>query len=365
MRFPEEFRTSLNPPPAMSVLDFPKPVTQRDIAHALGVSVATVSLALRNRPVLSESRRREIQQFAVRAGYRLDAAAAELSGRKKSPANHAITESIAWVTLQRSGETSTVHRRLDDCRVGAEAAAKNLGYRLEEFELGADLTTARLHQILRARGIRCILLSPQSEVLDWKDFPWACYSVAKFGQSELLPAFHRVSPDHVGNVVKAFRAILSRGYRRIGFLTRETGVADCEGHLIEAGFLTAQRLVEEEARIPLCLVKGPCEAAPIATWVEKHRVEAVLSDLSETPVLLKKAGLRFPEDLGLAMLDVGGLPFFSGIHPHPEEIGKTGVHLLHSLLTDNERGTTETPRQLLVNGIWVDGSSLPEHRAFV
>lgn len=349
----------------MSVLDFSKPITQRDIARALGVSVATVSLALRNRPVLSESTRREIQEFAIRAGYRLDVAAAELSGRKKSPANHAITESIAWVTLRSSGETSTVHRRLDDCRAGAEIAAKNLGYRLEEFELGPGLTPARLHQILRARGIRCILLSPKSEVLDWKDFPWACYAVARFGQSELLSAFHSVSSDHVGNVVKAFRAILSRGYRRIGFLTRETGVADCEGHLIEAGFLTAQRLVEEESRLPLCVVRNPYEAASITTWVKKHRVEAILSDLSEAPVLLKKAGLRVPQDLGLAMLKVGGLPFFSGIHPHPEEIGKTGVHLLHSLVTDNVRGITEAPRQLLVNGIWVDGSSLPERQAFV
>jgi LacI family transcriptional regulator len=343
----------------MSVLDFSKPVTQRDIARALGVSVATVSLALRNRPVLAESTRREIQEFAVRAGYRLDEAAAELSGRKRSPTNPAITENIAWVTTSAE-ETLISRESLDDCRAGAETAAKNLGYRLEEFELSPGINPARLHQILRARGIRCMLLSSQSEALDWMDFPWECYSVARFGQSMLLPNFHSVSPDHVGNAMKAFRTILSRGYRRIGFLSHDTSMEDCGSRWIEAGFLAAQRFVEEENRIPIHLIpEGSNQAGSIAKWVKKHRVEVILTDLSEAPVLLENAGLRAPEDIGLAMMNVRGLPIFSGINPHPEEIGKAGVHLLHSLITDNERGTTETPRQLLVNGAWTDGPSLP------
>lgn len=343
----------------MSLLDLSKPVTQRDIARALGVSVATVSLALRNRPVLSESTRREIQKFAVRAGYRLDEAAAELSGRKRSPTNPAITENIAWVTTSPE-ETLISRGSPDECRAGAETAAKTLGYRLEEFERGSRINPARLHQILRARGIRCMLLSPQSENADWMDFPWECYSVARFGQSMLPPYFHSVSPDHVGNAMKAFQSILSRGYRRIGFLTHDTGTKDCEGRLIEAAFLTAQRFVEEENRIPTHLIpEGSNQAGSIVKWVKKHRVEAILTDLSEAPVLLENAGLRAPEDIGLAMMDVYGLPIFSGINPHPEEIGKAGVHLLHSLIIDNERGTTETPRQLLVNGAWTDGSSLP------
>jgi len=176
----------------------------------------------------------------------------------------------------------------------------------------------------------------------------------------LPPYFHSVSPDHVGNAMKAFQSILSRGYRRIGFLTHDTGTKDCEGRLIEAAFLTAQRFVEEENRIPTHLIpEGSNQAGSIVKWVKKHRVEAILTDLSEAPVLLENAGLRAPEDIGLAMMDVYGLPIFSGINPHPEEIGKAGVHLLHSLIIDNERGTTETPRQLLVNGAWTDGSSLP------
>lgn len=345
---------------AMSVLDLPKPITQRDIARALGVSVATVSLALRNRPVLSESRRREIQAFAVRAGYRLDTAAAELSGRKKCSTHTAITENIAWITA--SPEATGIRPGwFNDCLTGVEATVKNLGYGLEKFGLGPDINPTRLHQILRARGIRGMLLSPQVEALDWRNFPWECYSVARLGQSMRFPAFHSVSPDHVGNAMKAFRAILSQGYRRIGFLTREPGMEGCEACLCEAGFLTAQRFVDAPHRIPVHVISESSGAAEtLAQWAKEHRVEAILTDLHEAPVLLKNAGLRIPEDIGLAMMNVDGPSPFAGINPHPGEVGKSGVHLLHSLISDNESGTTETPRQLLVNGAWVDGPSLPE-----
>ena len=347
----------------MSVFELPKPITQRDIARALGVSVATVSLALRNRPVLAESTRREIQEFAIQAGYRPDEAAAELSGRKKCSAHLAVTENIAWITTS-SGETAVSPGWLGDCLSGAETAAKNLGYRLEEFELGSGLNPARLHQILRARGIRGMLLSPQSEVLDWRNFPWECYSVAKLGHSAHHPTFHGVSPDYVGNSMKAFRAILSKGYRRIGFFTRETGIEDCEGCLTEAGFVAAQRLVEAENRIPVCVIpKGSDEAETLTRWVKKHRVEAVLTDLREAPVLLQNAGLRVPEDIGWAITNLANLSPSAGIDPHHVEIGKSGVHLLHSLISENERGTTEAPRQLLVNGAWTEGDSLSERRA--
>ena len=40
------------------------PMTMKDIARELGISVATVSRALKDSPRISEQRRREIQQYA-------------------------------------------------------------------------------------------------------------------------------------------------------------------------------------------------------------------------------------------------------------------------------------------------------------
>ena len=46
--------------------------TQRDLAAACGVSVATVSLALRGHPRISAERRAAIVSAAEELGYRLD-----------------------------------------------------------------------------------------------------------------------------------------------------------------------------------------------------------------------------------------------------------------------------------------------------
>lgn len=40
------------------------PITMKDIARDLGVSVATVSRALKDSPRISEAKRREIQEYA-------------------------------------------------------------------------------------------------------------------------------------------------------------------------------------------------------------------------------------------------------------------------------------------------------------
>ena len=81
-------------------------VTQRDIARVLGVSNATVSLALRDSGSLTRERCEEVQVAAKRMGYRPNANAATRSSKQ-----------------------------LDACRKGADEAARKLGYVLEEIRI--------------------------------------------------------------------------------------------------------------------------------------------------------------------------------------------------------------------------------------
>jgi LacI family transcriptional regulator len=234
---------------------------------------------------------------------------------------------------------------------------------LEEFRLESGLHPHRLHEILQARGIRGILLPPQREAPHWGNFPWDCYSVVRFGPSIRYPACHLVSSDQVGNAMRAFGMIRSKGYRRIGFLTNEAETVFRGGHLFEAGFLLAQRLVDEAERVPICVVTdthSPAGVDKMVEWLEEQRVEAIFTDIAEMPALLDSLGLRVPEDIGLAVTNVADIAVPAGIHQHPMEIGKVGTLLLHSLITNNERGIPAIFRQVLVDGAWVDGASLPD-----
>lgn len=337
-------------------------ITQRDIARALGVSNATVSLALRDSNRLTPERRAEIQSAAQRMGYRPNPAATELSRHKKNSTVSPTHAAIAWINAWQPAEKLRSYRQFDLYWKGAEEAARKLGYHLEEFRMDAGVSPERLHRILEARGIRGILLPPQFPHPDWKGFPWQNYSIVRFGRSLRSPACHVVSSDHVANAMSAFARMRGLGYQRVGLVTHEEALAWRAGHLSEAGFLMAQRTVPERERMPICTVgelSTGSRAGLVAKWIKKHRIDAILTDSSQCCAILAKAGLRAPDDIGLACTNTLDIPIPAGIDQNPAEIGRLAFLTLSSLLTDRAEGIPAVFRQSLVEGSWIDGPSLP------
>jgi LacI family transcriptional regulator len=336
-------------------------VSLRDLAKELGVSHVTVSLALRNHPRISEAMRRKIQETAERHGYRPDPMLAALANYRKSKSEHPITSAIAWINAWPDPAELRKHREFDLYWQGAFAAAEKFGYRIEEFQIGKNLAPQRLHQILSTRGIRGLMLPPQKAQPDWGDFPWGEYSVVRFGRSLKYPRSHLVTADQVANTILAFEKMRERGYRRIGFVTDEND-QQRSGHLFEAGYLVAQRSVDESERIPIFTAGGlppGQQFLAMANWIRANKVDAIFTDRAEVPKVLKKAGISVPGDVGLAVTTVLDTGVDTGIDQHPEEIGRVGFLLLASLINDGSRGVPPIFRQILVEGSWVDGESLP------
>jgi LacI family transcriptional regulator len=174
-----------------------------------------------------------------------------------------------------------------------------------------------------------------------------------------------VTADQTENAAMAFEKIMERGYRRIGFVTREAPMrANC--HLSEAGYLIAQRAVDEKLRLPVCSLAGTKGAAMerrLVSWVKNHRPDAIFTDIPALPGLLVKVGLQVPDDIAVAATTVMDSGIDAGINPQPEEIGRVGVLLLGSMIQEGALGLPPIFRQILVEGSWVDGASLPDRRA--
>ena len=66
-----------------------------------------------------------------------------------------------------------------------------------------------------------------------------------------------------------------------------------------------------------------------------------------------------PEDIGLAAFSVLDGNADAGIYQNSEEIGRAAVQLLISLIHHNEHGVPEVCREVLAEGQWQDGSTLP------
>ena len=344
------------------------PISQRDIARLLGISQATVSMALKNSDRLSEKLREEVKQKAEELGYRPDPMLSVLSHYRKGKSNRPIQAVIGWINAWQKPEKLREFIEFDYYWKGASAVAKQYGYRLEEFRLNQECTPQRLHQILSTRGIRGLLLPPhpttqqnQRQHPEWEAFPWSEYSIIRFGRSLQYPPSNLVTADQAANTILAFMEIRKRGYRRIGFVTDEKVMWQI-GHMFESGFLSVQRMVDESERVPVFVtehVPTVDRKKALALWIKKNKVDAILTNLHETPTMLEEIGVKVPDDIGLAGTTVHDISVDAGIDQHPEEIGRAAMVMLNSLINDCERGVPKIFRQLLVEGAWVDGASLP------
>jgi DNA-binding LacI/PurR family transcriptional regulator len=336
-------------------------ISIRDLAKILGVSHATVSLALRGSPRISKEVRERICQEAEKRGYRPDPMLAALSQYRRDKLSHPITASIAWINAWLNPSELRGYREFDEYWRGASEAATKFGYRLEEFQLGKHCSPERLHQILTARGIRGILLPPQAPHPDWRGFPWLHYAVVRFGRSLKEPPCHVVTADQVANTVLAIEKIRERGYKRIGFVDNDLLTVK-RGHQFQAGFLLSQVDLDESEKIPVLNFSGttPSDRVKLLDkWLRKNRIDAIFTGFAELPGYLQKLDVRIPEDVAIASTTILDAGITAGIDQHPFEIGRVGFLMLNSLINDGAFGVPSIFRQILVEGSWVDGDSLP------
>ena len=342
----------------------PHIVTLRDIALKLGISHTTVSRALHNSPFISEARRKEIQKAAKKIGYVPNAMAVGLGKQRQSSGTHAVAAGLAWLNCWPAPARLRQFKEFDFYWRGAAEAASKAGYHLEEFAC-ASLSLKRLEKIFEARNIRGVLVPPiwmgTSYPAGWDDFPWGRFSVVRFGYSCQSPAFHVVAGAQMNNACMAIRKMAEKGYRRIGYVGY-TGITD-PWTRFHAGYLLAQNALPLSLRMPILSLPRegelPETQALIAAWIKEYRPEAILTDIAHLSSMIEKVGYRVPADIGVACTSVLDGGTNAGIDQNSEEIGRTAVHTLISLLTLQERGVPEDYREVLIQGRWVDGSMMP------
>ena len=333
-------------------------VTLRDIAKVFGVTPVTVSLAMRNSPRISESLRLKIQDKAREMSYRPDPMLAALANYRKSNLKTHIGAELAWINCWPNPKNLRAHKEFDLYWCGAFAEAEKCGYRLEEFDYNAVLSPARLEQILHARNIQGILLQPPGTGYKpvWQDFHWNNFSVVRFGYAIKNHRAHIVTSDQLANGLMACENIRRLGYRRIGLVTGAHSVVRFAAgyfyHQMQSGAAQFHSLILHET-------SREEDKRALAKWLKTHRPDAIFTDIGQLRYLLAELGVRVPQDIGLAACSTLDGNVDAGIYQNSEEIGRAAVQLLISLTHHNELGIPRICREVLVEGSWVDGSSLP------
>lgn len=334
-------------------------ITQAAVAKALGLAQSTVSMALRNHPSISEARREEIKAAARDMGYHPNHTAASLARLKGKTDRKGVQASIAWFNAWAKPQRLRQYREFDLYWEGASAAANELGYRIDEYVVNETPLTATTERLLRARGVEGILLSPGPLPAGWEAFNWTDFSVIRFcgPAHETEAAFRSVTSNQLGNTLLAMNRIREKGYKRIGFVGIEG-----KNRLFGAGFYWGLREVPDENKLPILFLREGAEdqwQGHFEDWLRQAKPDAILTEVSLLPELLARAGRRFPEEIGLAALNVLDCPIDAGIFQNPHEVGYTAMSMLASLIETRSRGIPKNPSQLLIDGTWMDGLSLP------
>jgi len=343
------------------------PVTQSDIARALGIADSTVSRALKNNPKIPLEHRKQIQEMAERMGYRMNPMASALAQWKQNLGAPTIQASMAWLNVWPDPKKLYQAREFSGYWHGAQAAAEKLGYRVEEFTVNESLPLPRLQSILEARGITGILLPPHPFPPAWGGFDWRKFSIVRYGRSCTSPNSHLVTNNQMQSATLALESIRARGYTRVGFVTGQWSTR--RGGLLLAGAMLHQSSLPKKRQVPSLILNEEPVLPPgrhhekclteLADWMKKHRPEAIFTDVRNFRKMLLEIGYRVPHDVAIAAHSTLDGDADAGIDQHAEEIGRVGVLVLVSLVNSLDLGIPPIPREILISGSWVDGDTLP------
>jgi DNA-binding LacI/PurR family transcriptional regulator len=344
-------------------------VTQREIAIKAGVGRTAVSLALKDHPKISKPTKARILKVAKSLGYVPDPMLSALAAYRTQKRTRAYQGSLVWLANATDDFKWRQASHYLGYYEGAKERAAFHGYQLEEFTLEAGaISPTRVGSILRARNVNGILLCPQGKPDMDMAFPWDGFAVVTFGYSLRSPLLNTVASAHFLNTRNTLRRLLAQGYCRVGLLIDRRLDERC-GSNICAGFLIEQELNKNLTRIPPLLdydstpEHRAAYATLLASYVRQHKLDAIVTADYSILGVLHDAGLRVPEDIGVAGISLSSRESkLAGIVEDCAKIGAIAVDKLVGMVQRGEYGVPPMPIRTHLEGTWHDGETLkPRH----
>jgi len=345
-------------------------VQLRDIAAKAGVTRMAVSLALRGRPGVSDKTRQHILRIAEELGYKPDPEVAKLLARIRRRTPASATSCLALLT---SGPTPEEWKKSLTERMyveGALARAKEYGYRVEEFWLGQPgISPNRLSNIMWNRGIEGVIVAPLQEKLsDGKSrriqLDFSLFSLVEISETIDWPDLDRSMHDQYTSMLKCLDELAQLNYRRVGLVLEEALDLRVNGKWT-AAFLRYRDQMRG-LKMPPPLLLPHADNAAFKRWRERHQPDAVISVDRFALRMIEHLGLRYPDEIGYASLDVDGdsrtHPGLSGINQNSTIVGAAAVDLLVGAIHRGQKGIPEHPVRTEIEGTWIAGRSTKRQR---
>lgn len=349
----------------------PSPLVRlADIAAKAGVTKATVSMALRNHLRISEKQRVRIQLIATEMGWRNNALLGQLMHELRRSRTRPYVAPLALINVSRDANIRRNISIVMDRYNGVEQRAEQLGYSIDHFWLyEAGMTPDRLARIFRSRGIQGVIIHghEQEESMEALAPVWEQFSCVTVGSRIVHPALNFVSNDQYSTALRACERLRALGYARIG-LVMDRWLDNKLEHRFVGGLRSRPEI---GASIPVLYLENTylkrniaAEKRAFLRWRGEHQPDACISISAHLVEWLRNAGLRVPEDIGFAILD---LPKelkgkIAGMDQQHTCMGMSAVDVLIGQLLRRETGVPPIQQGTLIESSWTSGPTIQDRK---
>ena len=304
-----------------------------DVAQRAGVSVATVSRALRGLPNVAPQTRRRVLEAAEALDYVADLNASRLAAGRTLSVGVLVVDLGRWFTAQ--------------VVAGAEAIVSAAGY---DIVLYQTRMSGQRHRFLsatayrkRVDGLLALAPAPPRSLAD----DLADHGPPVVTVSARWPGFAWVGVDDRAAAATATRHLVNLGHRRIGLIGDDPREGNLQAADRRAGYHDALASAGLEVDPDLDVagaftVRGGSEA--MATLLSADRLPTAVFAMSDEMALgavrtVRSAGLRVPEDVSVIGFDDQELAAASGlttIHHPAAQLGEAAAGLLMEQLASRQ-----------------------------
>lgn len=334
----------------------------RTIAGRLGVSKATVSMALRNSREVSVQMRERVRAAAAELGYKPNPALGQVLSQIRKRGDYLAT--LALINANADATAFTRHPTIPEYVKGARGRAEQLGYRLDSFWLyDASIRADRLLTILMSRGIKGALVVG---LMADATFPVKLLPVAHSlptvvtGVRTHEPTLPYVCVDHHGLALQAVENALRLGYRRPGLVLDGEIDRLVEGRFT-AGYLYGQMQLPVRQRLRPFYETRQADRDPVVfeKWLLSQKPDVIFTLYNDVEDWLAALGREVPRDIGLIQLEWRKADSrWAGMRQHNDRTGAAAVDTLVGMVHRGESGLDAEPRAVLIAPSWQDGKTV-------
>lgn len=336
-------------------------VTIADVAREAIVSKATVSMALRGMPEISESTRKRVVEVAQKLGYRADPSLSRIAASRWRNRKAEEGSVMAFIDFVKEDVDEIERGRLDKRSgvLGAKEKAQELGYGFSYSQVSTARELQQLTRVLHHRGIQGVVLSRVFSEEMFEVFPWDKFAVVAEGDHCGVPPVDSICLDAYNAISMAATKTIDAGHCRIGLVLPDDDTQFSKNLVFRGVFEGLMRFGNrgKDARSTVHMHQAD-QSFALLQWIRENELDAVIGYSDEVLEPLTSIGMKCPDDFTFISLNAARDGSLAGVIDASHRIGALSVEHADRLLRRGSFGIPAEKTNYAVSSSWNAGESM-------